>query len=139
MWTIQEFSKMTNLSPTTLRYYDKSGLLPSERNRNGYRIYSEQNLIIVKSIIVLKYVGLSLEDIKNLTSLFSQEQGDYCENLAKMQIADMKNQLGIWKEITEAIENVQTLFDTHQINKVNREELEALVDPIFYQISSRKV
>ncbi|MCC5468178.1 MerR family DNA-binding transcriptional regulator [Pelosinus baikalensis] len=39
-WTIGEMAKLFDVSTDTLRYYEKSGLLSSERHSdNGYRYY----------------------------------------------------------------------------------------------------
>ena len=45
MYKIGEFSKITNLTVKTLRYYDEEHILPpSHRNEeNGYRFYDEED------------------------------------------------------------------------------------------------
>ena len=50
-YTIKEVSEMTNLSISTLRYYDKMGLLPGlKRKESGYRMFSEGDLEMLKII-----------------------------------------------------------------------------------------
>lgn len=53
----------------TLHHYDRVGLLvPSIRQANGYRLYSEKDLLRLQQIIALKYFGFSLTQIKSMLS-----------------------------------------------------------------------
>lgn len=56
---------MANVSERTLRYYDKIGLLkPSSMSEKGYRQYSDQDLIKLQKIVLLKKLGFSLDEIE---------------------------------------------------------------------------
>lgn len=64
-WYVKDLSKLTDVSVQTLHYYDKIGLLePSIRFANGYRCYSERDLIKLQQIIALKFFGFELSQIK---------------------------------------------------------------------------
>lgn len=65
MLKIGEFSKLSRVSIKTLRYYDAIGLLrpDSVDENNGYRYYSEAQLLTVKRIVVFKEQGFTLEQI----------------------------------------------------------------------------
>lgn len=66
-WLIKEISDLTNVSVRTLHHYDKIGLLkPSVRASNGYRWYSEQDLVTLQQIIALKFFGFGLGQIKTM-------------------------------------------------------------------------
>lgn len=66
-WYVKEISKLTNVSVQTLHYYDRIGLLkPSLRLDNGYRLYSESDLLRLQQIIALKFFSFELEQIKNI-------------------------------------------------------------------------
>jgi DNA-binding transcriptional MerR regulator len=62
---IQEFAKNTGVTVRTLHYYDRVGLLKPRRTQHGYRIYRDTDATRVEEIAVLKFLGLSLGDIKN--------------------------------------------------------------------------
>jgi DNA-binding transcriptional MerR regulator len=68
MFKIGEFSKLSQVSVKTLRYYDEIGLLrPSELDRfTGYRYYTATQLSRLNRILLLKYLGLSLDQIGRL-------------------------------------------------------------------------
>jgi len=66
-WYVKEFSALTKVSVPTLHHYDAIGLLkPSIRLPNGYRVYSESDLLKLERIVALKFFGFSLEKIKVL-------------------------------------------------------------------------
>lgn len=65
MYKIGEFSKLTNLSIRTLRYYDEIGILkPNYVDMfSNYRYYTDDNVIEVEYINMLRSLGYSLEEI----------------------------------------------------------------------------
>jgi len=66
-WYIKEFSKLTSVSVRTLHHYDDIGLLkPSIRLPNGYRLYSETDLLTLQQIIAFKFFGFELSNIQTL-------------------------------------------------------------------------
>lgn len=68
MFRIGEFSKIAQVSGRLLRYYDEIGLLTPEFTdpQTGYRYYSARQLPWLNRILVLKELGLSLEQIARL-------------------------------------------------------------------------
>ena len=75
MYRIGEFSKITNLSIRTLRYYNEIGLLvPEEVDLfTNYRYYGKKNLYQSKVIAELKNVGFTLEEIRDNWDNFNEE------------------------------------------------------------------
>ncbi len=66
-WYVKDLSKLTGVSVQTLHHYDKIGLLkPSLRLSNGYRIYSEKDLLRLQQIVALKFFGFELAQIEDL-------------------------------------------------------------------------
>ena len=68
MFKIGEFSRFSQVTVKTLRYYDKLGLLkPAKVDRfTGYRYYSASQLPRINRILALKDLGLSLDQIAQL-------------------------------------------------------------------------
>lgn len=68
MFRIGEFSKIAQVSGRLLRYYEEIGLLIPEYTdpQTGYRFYSAKQLPRLNRILVLKELGLSLEQIARL-------------------------------------------------------------------------
>ena len=66
-WYVKTLSKLTGVSVQTLHHYDRIDLLkPSLRLSNGYRVYSEKDLLQLQQIIALKFFGFELLKIKAL-------------------------------------------------------------------------
>ncbi|MBV7328455.1 MerR family transcriptional regulator [Chloroflexi bacterium TSY] len=68
MFRIGEFSKIAQVSKRLLQYYDKIGLFMPEHigEENGYRYYSSLQLPRLNKILVLKELGLTLEQITQM-------------------------------------------------------------------------
>ena len=68
MFKIGDFSRLSQVPVKTLRYYDEIGLLkPNEVERfTGYRYYSASQLSRLNRILLLKDLGLSLDQIGRL-------------------------------------------------------------------------
>lgn len=64
MYTIGQVSKLFNLPISTIRYYDKVGLLPDIERSSGIRQFGEKDLEALKVIECLKKSGLEIKDIK---------------------------------------------------------------------------
>jgi DNA-binding transcriptional MerR regulator len=61
---IHEFAKKTGVTIRTLHHYDRLGLLKPRRTMHGYRVYREADAARLDEIAVLKFLGLSLADVK---------------------------------------------------------------------------
>ena len=66
-YLVKEFAELTKVTPRTLRYYDRIGLMrPSFRKPNGYRVYTDEDLLRLQQIVTLKFMGFSLARIREL-------------------------------------------------------------------------
>lgn len=64
-YTVGEMAKKMNVAPSTLRYYDKEGLLPFvERTNGGIRMFSDSDFELLALIECLKKTGMPIKDIK---------------------------------------------------------------------------
>ena len=67
MLKVSEFAEKAGVTVRTLHHYDRLGLLrPSERNSSGYRLYGERDMVRLQQIATLKFIGLSLKQIKDV-------------------------------------------------------------------------
>ena len=73
IYTVGEMAKMLGIPSSTLRYYDKEGLLPFvERSPGGIRMFQEKDYELLKIIECLKKAGMSIKDIKTYIELTLQ-------------------------------------------------------------------
>lgn len=63
--TIKEVEEKLELPRATVRYYEKEGLIHPKRSGNSYREYSDEDVAILKKIIVLRKIGSSVSDIED--------------------------------------------------------------------------
>ena len=65
VYTIGETAKRLNIAASTLRYYDKEGLLPLvERSNGGIRIFKDEDFEWLGIIECLKKTGMPIKEIK---------------------------------------------------------------------------
>ena len=106
-YTIKDMSELTGLPASTLRYYDKQGLLPSlKRDMNNTRIFTEDDYRSLRLIECLKKSGLSIKDIKSFIDM--SNQGDKALN-ERLEIFHrrreiLKNELANLQEVLGVIE-----------------------------------
>lgn len=64
-WTIGELAALFDVSTDTLRYYEKAGLLSSNRHPdNGYRYYSYDDMVILLDILLFRSMEVSVHDLR---------------------------------------------------------------------------
>ncbi len=74
-YTIGEMAQRLNVAPSTLRYYDKEGLLPFvERSSGGIRMFKDEDMEWLRMLGCLKKAGMPLKEIRSFMEL--SRQGD---------------------------------------------------------------
>ena len=70
---IGRLAKLSGVKPDTIRFYERSGLLPKpSRMASGYRIYDDAALNQVRFIRKAQSLGFSLDEIRRIMSLRGQ-------------------------------------------------------------------
>jgi DNA-binding transcriptional MerR regulator len=68
--TIQEVAKLTGLSPHTLRYYERIGLLdPVGRDPSGHRRFASEDIAWLAFVTRLRTTGMSIRQMKQFADL----------------------------------------------------------------------
>ena len=63
-----EFARMAHVTLRTISYYDKQNILkPSYVSDAGARFYTDEDLARLQQILLLKFLGFSLDDIRDMT------------------------------------------------------------------------
>lgn len=93
-----EFARMAQVTLRTIRYYDKQNILkPSYVTDAGARFYTDEDFARLQQILLLKYLGFSLDDIREMT-------------IADTDYHFMMNSLDIQKKlIQDRIEQMQLM------------------------------
>ena len=102
-----KFAKLANVTERTIRYYDKIGLLkPSFVMENGYRYYTDEDLLKLQRIISLKNLGFSLEEIYPMTLKNDKKS---LEDSLELQIELVNKKIHSLENLKETLKNTSRL------------------------------
>lgn len=106
VYTIGEMAELTGITPSTLRYYDKEGLLPFvERDKSGKRLFSDEDYEWLKVIECLKKTGMQLRDIRKFVLMAIEGDSTVNERLELI----IKQRQAVEKQIADLQETLVTL------------------------------
>ncbi|SFU88189.1 Zn(2+)-responsive transcriptional regulator [Xenorhabdus koppenhoeferi] len=106
MYRIGQLAKLASVTPDTIRFYEKQGLMEhEERTEGGYRLYKEQDLQRLRFIRYAKQLGFTLEAIVELLSIRVDPEHHTCQE-SKL-IVDSR-----LKEIEEKLLEMQRMHDS---------------------------
>lgn len=72
-YTIKQVADKLELSAYTIRYYEREGLLPFvSRNKNGNRVFNDNDIEWIKLIRCLRNTGMPIGEIKRYVELCMQ-------------------------------------------------------------------
>ena len=84
--TIADVAERTGLSPDTLRYYEKAGLIsPVGRSAAGQRRYAAADLAWIEMLLRLRDTGMSVADMQQFADLRRQGDTTIAERLALLR------------------------------------------------------
>ncbi len=70
IYSISHVSNITGIPASTIRFYEKEGLLPEiKRNSIGNRTFNNDDVFWIEIIKCLKDTGMSIQSIKNIVEL----------------------------------------------------------------------
>ena len=71
-YTISEAAEKVGIPTTTIRYYDKEGLLPNIKRKNGIRVFEDMDLRLMGLLTCLKNTGKPIQRIREYLELTSK-------------------------------------------------------------------
>lgn len=90
--TIAEVSKKYELSPDTLRYYERIGLIPPvPRNKSGIRDYDQSSCQWIELMKCMRAAGVQIEALIEYVALF--QQGDSTIDARKALLIEQRDRL----------------------------------------------
>lgn len=90
--TIAEVSKKYELSPDTLRYYERIGLIPPvPRNKSGIRDYDQSSCQWIELMKCMRAAGVQIEALIEYVALF--QQGDSTIDARKALLMEQRDRL----------------------------------------------
>ena len=117
VYTVGEMAKRLDIPPSTLRYYDKEGLLPFvERSSGGIRMFRDSDVEWLQIIHCMKKAGMSIRDIREYIQLALQGNDTIDARLAMFRrqreaiLAQMEEQ----RQTLETVEYKCWFYETAQ-------------------------
>lgn len=105
-YSIGEFSKITGVTIRALHFYDQKGLLTPEKDPDtGHRKYKYEDLVQLQKITTFKFLGFSLEEIKQLIT-----QDDFYDSLKKQRDLMQKKK----EEIDTALNTIEHIISLYE-------------------------
>lgn len=113
---IKEVEELLEISRANIRFYEKEGLLNPNRQTNNYREYSKNDVEMLKKILVLRKLGFTIEEIKDLQEEKRDLSTIIANNITRLekQIENLKGALEINKRLLE---------DNTSYKELNQKEL----------------
>ena len=121
---INEVEKLLNIPKATIRFYEKEGLLTPQRNENSYREYSDTDIEALKKIIILRKIGVSVDDIKQVQNGKLLLQNALSKNLNDLyaQMEELKGAIKVCDMMQKKDENFASLDENYYWNIIQEEE-----------------
>lgn len=108
---IAEVAEVTGLSPDTLRWYEREGLLPRvERDANQRRRYSPRTVRLLETLVRLRRTGMPVREMREFTRLATEGAATHAQRLALLaahrervvaRLAELTDDLAALDEKTE--------------------------------------
>lgn len=123
-YTSGQFAKKAHVSVRTIRFYDQQNILkPSKLDKNGSRFYTDNDFVKLQQILLFKYLGFSLEEIKSLT--ITDSDNSMLINSLKLQQKLVRDKIEQLELVSDAIE--QTSCALKSDNSINWNGLLTLI------------
>lgn len=132
-YTSGQFAKLANVTLRTIRYYDKEGLLkPSFVSPNRFRYYEDKDLIKLQQILLFKYLGFSLNEIKSMN--LNDVDPFTLSNALFVQKKMVEEKIDQMVKVEEAINDTTNELKKH--NVINWNNLISLIHLTNYSINT---
>lgn len=116
-YTIKEAAAILSISPHTLRYYERIGVIQIRiRKTGGIREYTEDDIRWLEYIVALKKIGFSLEEIKVYTMLKRLDKKTLTKRreLLASHLAKIKEQIDFLNDIKISVEDKIACIDNRE-------------------------
>ncbi|WP_186323318.1 methyltransferase domain-containing protein [Paenibacillus xylanexedens] len=109
---IKEAADRLGISARAIRFYEEKGLIsPVKQTDNGYRSYTENDIWRLQTIVALREIGMSLEDIAHAIGEIDQGNQQRLEEYLELQQAVMYAQ---WIELKRMLDTTQRMIDLNR-------------------------
>lgn len=110
-YTIAQAAQQMRLTPYTLRYYDREGLLPAiARDEKGNRLFTEADLDTLSIICCLRNTGMPIRDIRRFMC-WKQKGNSTLHERCTMLLKHRETVLAEMEKLTQNLQTLQKKLD----------------------------
>ena len=122
---INELEKELNISRANIRFYEKEGLLTPTRKDNGYREYNENDVAILKKIIIYRKLGISIQDIRGIFdgSIVLNDAASKSIGMMENEINALNVSIELCREICEKKLDDENFDEEYYWQEINTREI----------------
>ena len=131
--TVKEVSKLLKIPVSSLHYYENEKLINPKRDKHNYRIFTKEDIMKMKYILILKNFNFSIAKIKELVTLHETcDSSSESKTLAGEMFEDQINELERKKEEYTNLINLFKLILLFEKPKDSKEkEADKLIEKIY--------
>ncbi len=117
---IGDLAKQAGISVRAVRYYEELGLIvPAAHSTGGFRLYGEENLKRLRVINVLKELGLTLGEIREILLAKKQSCGDheavkFLQGVFKEKLGLVESKIEVLNKMRAELANALRILDSCQ-------------------------
>ena len=121
-YSIEEFSRLTNLGIHTLRYYEHENLITPKRNSSNRRCYSDKDLAWIEFIKRLKDTGMPIKEIQHYAELRAVGDTTLNERMEMLIVhrESLNEQIKVLQEHMTKLDD-KINFYRHEIERTSKE------------------
>lgn len=108
---IGQAAEASGVSAKMIRYYEQNGLIPpAARTESGYRVYSEQDVHMLRFIRRARDLGFSVDAIGDLLDLWRDQsrQSADVKQLALEHVRSLRQKIGELEAMADTLEDLAT-------------------------------
>ena len=123
---VQDVEKALGITRANIRFYEREGLLSPDRKENGYRDYTNDDIVRLKKIIIFRKLGLSVADIKEILNGSLQLRDAIKNNIENLEksMTDLSGAMDVCDEIVSKNIDEKDFSEEYFWDLINRKEKE---------------
>jgi DNA-binding transcriptional MerR regulator len=115
LFKIGDLARRTGVSIRTLHHYDKIRLLsPAHRSQSGHRLYGRREVLRLQQIILLKQIGLSLDEVRKM---LNQPEGNV-RRVIENHVARLKEQIAVQQYLCRRLEAIAARPESVSVQEI---------------------
>lgn len=121
---IKEVEQMLSVSRSNVRFYEKQGLLKPARKENNYRDYSHKDIATLKKIIILRKMGLTVEEISLIKKGELSLADVAVQNKSRLEaeIEELKGALNLTEQLSKDTSNFDEMDEEFYWDSIHNAE-----------------